>query len=46
MPDPGYPTYEVGARFAGLEPVKVPLTPAHRFLLEPEASGEACCARR
>ena len=26
MPDPGYPTYEVGARFAGLEPVKVPLT--------------------
>jgi aspartate/methionine/tyrosine aminotransferase len=28
MPDPGYPTYEVGARFAGLEPVKVPLTAA------------------
>jgi succinyldiaminopimelate transaminase len=36
MPDPGYPTYEVGARFAGLEPVKVPLTAARRFLLEPE----------
>jgi acetylornithine/N-succinyldiaminopimelate aminotransferase len=36
MPDPGYPTYEAGARFAGLEPVKVPLTAARRFLLEPE----------
>jgi succinyldiaminopimelate transaminase len=35
MPDPGYPTYEVGARFAGLEPVKVPLTAENRFLLEP-----------
>jgi acetylornithine/N-succinyldiaminopimelate aminotransferase len=41
MPDPGYPTYEVGARFAGLEPVKVPLTAARRFLVEPEALGEA-----
>lgn len=41
MPDPGYPTYEVGARFAGLEPVKVPLTAARRFLLEPEDLGEA-----
>jgi acetylornithine/N-succinyldiaminopimelate aminotransferase len=39
MPDPGYPTYEVGARFAGLEPVKVPLTAANRFLLEPDALG-------
>jgi acetylornithine aminotransferase len=37
MPDPGYPTYEVGARFAGLTPVKVPLTAANRFLLEPAA---------
>jgi acetylornithine aminotransferase len=37
--DPGYPTYEVGARFAGLEPVIVPLTEARRFLLEPEAVG-------
>ncbi|HYG68171.1 MAG TPA: succinyldiaminopimelate transaminase, partial [Anaeromyxobacteraceae bacterium] len=36
MPDPGYPTYEVGARFAGLEPVKVPLTAARGFLLEPD----------
>ena len=35
MPDPGYPTYEVGARFAGLEPVKVPLRAERRFLLEP-----------
>jgi len=35
MPDPGYPTYEVGARFAGLEPVKVPLQAAGAFLLEP-----------
>ena len=41
MPDPGYPTYEVGARFAGLEPVKVPLTAARRFLAEPEDVGEA-----
>ena len=41
MPDPGYPTYEVGARFAGLEPVKVPLTASRRFLLEPEEVGEA-----
>jgi len=41
MPDPGYPTYEVGARFAGLEPVKVPLTAANRFLVEPEALGDA-----
>ena len=37
MPDPGYPTYEVGARFAGLTPVKVPLTAANHFLLEPAA---------
>jgi acetylornithine aminotransferase len=41
MPDPGYPTYEVGTRFAGLEPVKVPLTARRRFLLEPEEVGEA-----
>src|SRR5512133_1466208 len=41
MPDPGYPTYEVGARLAGLEPVKVPLTAERRFLLEPEDVGEA-----
>ncbi len=40
MPDPGYPTYEVGARFAGLEPVKVPLTAERRFLLEPADLGE------
>ena len=39
MPDPGYPTYEVGTRFAGLEPVKVPLTAGNRFLVEPEALG-------
>ncbi len=41
MPDPGYPTYDVGARFAGLEPVPVPLTARNRFLIEPEALGEA-----
>jgi acetylornithine/N-succinyldiaminopimelate aminotransferase len=41
MPDPGYPTYEVGARFAGLEPVKVPLTAERRFLLEPDDVGAA-----
>jgi acetylornithine aminotransferase len=40
MPTPGYPTYEVGARFAGLEPVPVPLTAERRFLIEPEALGE------
>jgi len=39
MPDPGYPTYEVGARFAGLEPVKVPLAAGRRFLLEPDDVG-------
>ncbi len=45
MPDPGYPTYEVGARFAGLEPVKVALTARNRFLLEPEEVGEAVLSR-
>jgi acetylornithine aminotransferase len=45
MPDPGYPTYEVGARFAGLEPVKVPLTAARRFLVEPEDLGDEVLSR-
>ena len=45
MPDPGYPTYEVGTRFAGLEPVKVPLTAERRFLLEPEDVGEDVLSR-
>jgi len=45
MPDPGYPTYEVGARFAGLEPVKVALTEANRFLVEPAALGPAVLDR-
>ena len=45
MPDPGYPTYEVGARFAGLEPLKVPLTAGNRFLIEPEALGAALLDR-
>jgi len=40
IPDPGYPTYEVGARLAGLEPVLVPLTAKRRFLLDPEDVGE------
>jgi acetylornithine aminotransferase len=40
IPDPGYPTYEVGARFAGLEPLLVPLTAKRRFLLDPEDVGE------
>ena len=35
IPDPGYPTYEAGARLAGLDPVKVPLRPEAGFLLEP-----------
>jgi acetylornithine aminotransferase len=37
IPDPGYPTYEAGARLAGLEPVKVPLRAGDGFLLEPGA---------
>jgi succinyldiaminopimelate transaminase len=45
MPDPGYPTYQVGARFAGLEPLQVPLTAANRFLVEPEALGPAVLDR-
>ena len=45
MPDPGYPTYEVGARFAGLEPVKVPLRAERRFLLEPDDVGEEVLSR-
>jgi acetylornithine aminotransferase len=45
IPDPGYPTYEVGTRLAGLEPVQVPLTAARRFLLEPEDVGEDVLSR-
>jgi LL-diaminopimelate aminotransferase len=45
MPDPGYATYEVGARFAGLEPVKVRLTAERRFLVEPENLGEDVLSR-
>jgi acetylornithine aminotransferase len=45
MPDPGYPTYQVGARFAGLTPVQVPLTEANRFLVEPDALGAAVLDR-
>ena len=45
MPDPGYPTYEVGTRFAGLEVVKVPLVARRRFLLEPEDVGEEVLSR-
>jgi len=44
IPDPGYPTYEVGARFAGLEPVKVPVTAAGKFLVEPEELGAGVLA--
>jgi acetylornithine aminotransferase len=45
LPDPGYPTYEVGARFAGLEPHKVRLGPHNRFLVEPEEVGEEVLSR-
>jgi acetylornithine aminotransferase len=45
MPDPGYPTYQVGARYAGLEPVKVPLGRHNRFLLEPDEVGEDVLSR-
>jgi len=41
MPDPGYPSYEAGTRFAGLEVVKVPLAASKGFLLEPEDVGAA-----
>jgi acetylornithine aminotransferase len=41
MPDPAYPTYEVGTRFAGLEPVKLPLRAQNRFLVEPDEVGAA-----
>jgi succinyldiaminopimelate transaminase len=40
LPDPAYPSYEAGARLAGLEPVRVPLRPERGFLLEPEDVGE------
>jgi acetylornithine/N-succinyldiaminopimelate aminotransferase len=45
MPDPGYPTYLVGTRFAGLTAHQVALTPANRFLIEPEAVGAALLSR-
>jgi acetylornithine aminotransferase len=45
VPDPGYPSYEVGARFAGLEVVKVKLRAERGFLLEPEEVGEATLSR-
>jgi LL-diaminopimelate aminotransferase len=45
MPDPGYPTYEVGTRFAGLEPLKVPLGRENRFLVEPAALGPEILSR-
>jgi acetylornithine aminotransferase len=41
LPDPAYPSYEAGARLAGLEPVRVPLRPERSYLLEPEDVGEA-----
>jgi len=40
LPDPAYPSYEAGARLAGLEPVRVPLRPERGYLLEPEDVGE------
>ncbi|MFO0585668.1 MAG: succinyldiaminopimelate transaminase [Anaeromyxobacter sp.] len=40
IPDPAYPSYEAGARLAGLEVVRAPLRPERRFLLEPEDLGE------
>ncbi len=45
MPDPGYPTYEVGTRFAGLEPVKVPVSAGGGYLLEPEEVGDEVLSR-
>ena len=46
MPDPGYPTYEVGARFAGLEPVKVPLSAGRPLpASSPRTLGEATLRR-
>jgi len=45
MPDPGYPSYEAGTLFAGLEPLKVPLEAGRHFLVEPEALGEEVLSR-
>lgn len=37
IPDPAYPVYEIGARFAGGEPVPVPLVPELGFLPDLDA---------
>ncbi len=37
IPDPGYATYTAGARFAGAEPVYLPLTPENHYLPDFEA---------
>jgi len=37
VPDPGYQTYAVGARFAGAEPVALPLLPENNYLPNLEA---------
>ena len=37
IPDPGYATYTAGARFAGAEPVYLPLTPENHYLPDLDA---------
>ncbi len=37
VPDPGYQTYAVGARFAGAEPVALPLRPENNYLPDLDA---------
>lgn len=45
IPDPAYPVYEIAARFAGGEPVAVPLVPELGFLPDLKALPEDLLAR-
>jgi LL-diaminopimelate aminotransferase len=44
-PDPGYPVYSIGTRFAGGEPYYLPLTARNRFLPDLDAIPEAVLRR-
>ncbi len=45
IPDPAYPVYEIGARFAGGEPVSVPLLPERGFLPDLRSLSKDLLAR-
>lgn len=45
IPDPGYATYTAGARFAGAEPVYMPLRPENHYLPDFNAIPPAMLAR-